>query len=176
MTCKHFRHENFKVVLPIFVISLSFENYVTGDPLMLDWFESSQLPAIGRSRKRKVLLMDIFSIPIFTSLLNSVFTDSLYSPVFTDSRADSLVGGRENFSNWKFVCLRSLVSGHLMDSWPKKNCPEFANQQKYDLWQSNRILGLGFVKSSLVRGTIPLTGTSSNSLGCLHTKELTVHF
>lgn len=57
---------------------------------MLDWFESSQLPAIGRSRKRKVLLMDIFSIPIFTSLLNSVFTDSLYSSVFTDSRADSL--------------------------------------------------------------------------------------
>lgn len=176
MTCKHFRHENFKVVLPIFVISLSFENYVTGGPLMLDWFESSQLPAIGRSRKRKVLLMDIFSIPIFTSLLNSVFTDSLYSSVFTDSRADSLVGGRENFSNWKFVCLRSLVSGHLMDSWPKKNCPEFANQRKYDFWQSNRILGLGFVKSSLVRGTIPLTGTSSNSLGCLHTKELTVHF
>lgn len=56
---------------------------------MLDWFESSQLPAIGRSRKRKVLLMDIFSIPIFTSQLNSVFTDSLYSSVFTDSRADS---------------------------------------------------------------------------------------
>lgn len=71
-------------------VTLSFENYVTGGPLMLDWFESSQLPAIGRSRKRKVLLMDIFSIPIFTSLLNSVFTDSLYSSVFTDSSADSL--------------------------------------------------------------------------------------
>lgn len=57
---------------------------------MLDWFELSQLPAIGRPRKRKVLIMDISSILIFTSQLNSVFTDSLYSSVFTDSRADSL--------------------------------------------------------------------------------------
>lgn len=177
MTCKHFRHENFKVVLQIFVISLSFENYVTGGPLMLDWFESSQLPAIGRSRKRKVLLMDIFSIPIFTSQLNSVLKRfHVFLCIYRFPCRQSLVGGRENFSNWKFVCLRSLVSGHLMDSWPKKNCPEFANQRKYDLWQSNRILGLGFVKSSLVRGTIPLTGTSSNSLGCPHTRELTVIF
>lgn len=140
MTCKHFRHENFKVVLPIFVISLSFENYVTGGPLMLDWFESSQLPAIGRSRKRKVLLMDIFfNSHFYFPVKLCIYKFLVFLCIYRFPCRQSLVGGRENFSNWKFVCLRSLVSGHLLDSWQKKNCPEFANQRKWPLTEQQNI-------------------------------------
>ena len=72
-------------------------------------YEYSQLSANGHSCKQTALLTDAFSNPRFTSQSHSVFAHS-HKRTLSRKRTRTLLKTQIVF----LLCLRSLVSGHLI--------------------------------------------------------------